>query len=204
MRVIEDEEEDREKRFVERHSQYLAQTLVVFGSQVLLCSLLVHDFFDEEADSKINKMPSSVWIVSARFICCVILHMSLQDELRTGLSIMKFTLNHSYRFDDARIAFLSGFLQTVMIMVVETVNVMAILSASTVLDIVMNFMALAIISEFDDTFYGALGDEDEGKKVLVEENFKELLKITRTTSKEARAKCEGNKLKDDTYEFLQR
>jgi hypothetical protein len=132
-------------------------------------------------------MPASIWIVIARFICGIIMHMSLQDELRTGLSIMKFTLNHSYRFDNPMTAFFAGFLQFSMIVIVETVNFLAILNAATVLDIVMNFMALAIISEFDDTFYSALGEVDEGKKVLKKARFESLRLITRTTSQKAQA-----------------
>lgn len=126
--------------------------------------------------------PTDTWIVIARFICGVILHMKMQDELKTGLSIMKFSLNHHERFDQSYVAFMSGLLQACMIMVVETVNFLAILNAVTVLDIVMNFMALAVISEFDDTFYEALGDEDYGKKLLKDETFEGLLEITKTTS----------------------
>jgi len=54
-----------------------------------------------------------------------------------------------------------------MIITVECVNFMAILTSSTVKDVVMNFMALAVISEFDDVFYGALGN-DPNKDVLTD------------------------------------
>jgi hypothetical protein len=78
---------------------------------------------------------------------------------------MKFALNHDYRFENYKVAFLAGFMQATMIFVVEIVNFFAILTAGSILDVVMNFMALAIIAEFDDFFYGALG-EDDGKKML--------------------------------------
>lgn len=45
----------------------------------------------------------------------------------------------------------------------------------------MNFMALAIIAEFDDAFYSALGNE-QNKKILEEAAFEDLYKITRTSS----------------------
>lgn len=111
--------------------------------------------------------------------------MNLQDELKTGLTYMKFSLNHHYRFADYRIAFLAGLLQATMILVVESVNFLALLSANTVLDVVMNFMALTIISEFDDTFYNSLGG-DKGKEVLEEDCYESIFKITRTTSQDAR------------------
>ena len=53
-----------------------------------------------------------------------------------------------------------------MVFTVEGVNFLVILSSgSTVLNTVMNFMALATIAEFDDFFYKALG-EDEIKNLL--------------------------------------
>ena len=49
-------------------------------------------------------------IVIARFICGIVLHMTLQEEIRNGMKMMKFALNHDYRFSDYKIAFLAGFL----------------------------------------------------------------------------------------------
>ena len=66
---------------------------------------------------------------------------------------MKFALNHDYRFENYKVAFLAGFMQATMIFVVEIVNFFAILTAGSILDVVMNFMALAIIAEFDDFFF---------------------------------------------------
>ena len=52
-----------------------------------------------------------------------------------------------------------------MIFVVEVVNFFAILTSNTIFECVLNFMALAIISEFDDAFYSALG-EDKLKELI--------------------------------------
>ena len=72
---------------------------------------------------------------------------------------MKFALNHNYRFENYKIAFLSGLLQASMIFIVEIVNFFAIMTSFTIFECVLNFMALAIISEFDDAFYSALGED---------------------------------------------
>jgi hypothetical protein len=66
---------------------------------------------------------------------------------------MKYALNHPWRFENWKIAFLSGFLQASIIIVIEMVNFLSILSSYAVLDIVMNFLALVVISDFDDFFY---------------------------------------------------
>ena len=137
-----------------------------------MCVLLVNDFCgdSEEFFEKLKTMPHSLWLVTARFICGVILHMKLADEIKAGLEMMKFSLNHEYRFQDFYLAFLAGLLQTTMIIVVETVNILAILASTSTIEVVLNFMALAVISEFDDTFYDALGT-DEGKVFLSHEGF---------------------------------
>ena len=71
-----------------------------------------------------------------------------------------------------------------------------ILTSETYLDVVMNFMALAVISEFDDAFYGALG-EDPIKDILTNAAYDDLYTITRTSSSGA-AENEDNILEDDT------
>jgi hypothetical protein len=46
----------------------------------------------------------------ARFICATILHLSLIDEVSAGLEMMKYAVNHSYKFERYSIAWLAGFL----------------------------------------------------------------------------------------------
>jgi hypothetical protein len=80
---------------------------------------------------------------------------------------------------------MSGLMQTVCIFVVELVNVLAIMTSTQVLDVVMNFLALVVISEFDDFFYAALGNKEEAKAFLTDPCYGELLMIERTTSRRA-------------------
>lgn len=65
----------------------------------------------------------SVIILFARFICGTILHLSLIDEVSTGLENMKFCLNHPYMFQSWKQAWFVGFLQSVVVIMVETVNI---------------------------------------------------------------------------------
>lgn len=127
--------------------------------------------------------------------------MQLQNEFNSGLQNMKFALNHAYRFDNPWISFLAGFLQASSIAVIEFVNLIVILTAKTYLDVVMNFMALAVIAEFDDAFFTALGTNDELMKLINEpESFEDLYTIQITTSRYANPEVsEATTLVDDTY-----
>jgi hypothetical protein len=71
-----------------------------------------------------------------------------------------------------------------VIVCVEIVNFIAIMSSQTVVNVVMNFLALVVISEFDDFFYQALGDDD-CKIFLQDPSFADIVKIERTTSSRA-------------------
>ena len=96
---------------------------------------------------------------------------------------MKYTLNHSWRFDNWKLAFMCGFLQTIVIVSVELINFIAIMSSQSITNVVMNFLALVVISEFDDYFYQALNSEDS--IYFTDPAFADVVKIERTTSRRA-------------------
>ena len=97
--------------------------------------------------------PSSASIVMTRFVCGFVLHIYLMSELVQGFTNMKYALNHPWKFEKAKVAFFSGFLQASVVYVIEIVNFVVMLANNTHKDIVVNFIALVIISQFDDFFY---------------------------------------------------
>ena len=112
---------------------------------------------------------------------------------------MKYAINHSWKFEDYKIAFMSGFMQAFMVVLVESVNFMAILTTSAIIDIVMNFLALVVIAEFDDFFYAAV-DEFDITDVIDENIYENFLVIQTTTSIYARPIIKGNRIKTQPCE----
>ena len=94
---------------------------------------------------------------------------------------MKYALNNANKFQSYKVAFLGGFVQASVIFLVETLNIIAIMEAKTVFDIVLNFVSMVIISEFDNFIYGSLRNE-KLKTLLSEENQMRILRINFTTS----------------------
>lgn len=94
---------------------------------------------------------------------------------------MKYALNNPLKFQDYRLAFIAGFFQSSVIFLVEILNIIAILEANNVFDIVLNFIALAILSEFDDFVYGAIRNE-KFKELLDPANQAKVMEISYTTS----------------------
>jgi hypothetical protein len=72
-------------------------------------------------------------------------------------------------------------------MIVTLLNYYTIIAAETVIDIVMNFLALAVIAELDDFFFIAHGKNELGKRMVLNEDgeFTDLYKIETTTSIDA-------------------
>lgn len=70
--------------------------------------------------------PDNASFTLVRFICGILLHAACQREFNQGITFMKFSLNHPYRFDNRGSAFISGLLQTTSVLVVESVNIVSI------------------------------------------------------------------------------
>lgn len=123
-----------------------------------------------------------VFMVLARFVCAIILHLALIDELSAGLEKMKFACNHKRDFTDWKLAYLSGLMQAQILLTVEFVCMAIILQSQAPLGIVYNFVSLAIIAEFDNYIYQSLKHEML-KKLMFEEVRNKIVLIRHTTSK---------------------
>ena len=67
--------------------------------------------------------------------------------------MMKFALNHPWKFESYMGAFFVGFMQAMVVISNELVNLAVLNTNNTIMDILMNFLALVIISDFDDYFF---------------------------------------------------
>lgn len=167
-------------------------------------------FTSSEMIESFETYPSNIEIVLCRFLCAIFLHISLADELSQALSFMKYALNHPWKFRSWFMAFIIGFAQFSAVILVEAVNLAVLLTNNTILDIIMNFLAIVIISELDDYFFltvrnepisklisnGRIDDESWGQKKKGERQIEldVILRIQTTSSSHAAKEVEGNKL----------
>ena len=54
--------------------------------------------------------PRDLATMAARFICTILMHLQVESDIRQGLRMMKYSLNHSNDFSGPFNAFLIGFL----------------------------------------------------------------------------------------------
>ena len=82
----------------------------------------------------------------ARWICATILHFSISDGIIGSLERMKYTLNHPYKFFAPNRAFIISFLEFSITITVEVCNIAIILAQTDPINVVLNFIAIAIIA----------------------------------------------------------
>ena len=132
----------------------IGRVTFLFFTQGLLAFLVGKEVIS--SDIEVWYTYTTVNIVFARFMCGIVLHVSLSGELKTGMNLMKYAVNHPWKFDRVGVAYLCGLMQATNVIIVEGVNFVALLTNFKIIDVIMNFMALVVIAEFDEYFFNAL------------------------------------------------
>ena len=89
----------------------------------------------------------------------------MNNEIFNGLKMIKYSVNHPWKFKNEEIAFLAGFLQVFTMVMITVINYFVIFTSQTVIDVAKDFTALIIIADFDDIFSENIEDE-RAKKVV--------------------------------------
>ena len=127
------------------------------------------------------------------------MHIQCDKELRNGLNIMKYSVNHYWKFDNYKLAFLPGLLQTLAMFIIITINFLVIMISGEILDIAKDFTALMIIAEFDNIFGNFENSDELPKRILTEPQYEALFKIEKTTSKKARLDGNAQRGTEENY-----
>ena len=130
-------------------------------------------FVYETTDETFQIIPSkSFLIIVARFMSSMMMHLNVEPEIRSGLMLAKYVVNHPNRFKGAYVRKANGsytinyskilppfciaLSQTIVGLIVE-VNVLVYLtSLKSLLDVIMKFVTLASICKFDDMYAASL------------------------------------------------
>ena len=183
--------------------------LLVTAQLILLYYMAVEATSDAAMIETLVMPPEKISTVIARFVCAFIMHVTLTGESKQGLSMMKYASNHPWKFRSWRHAYLIGFFQAFVLVTCEAVNLIILTTNDSMLDIIMNFLAIVVITEFDDSFFFIVKGEklaellsagemvhkpkgSEEEKTILAEN---IFKIEVTTSDSARMKLSVNRLR---------
>lgn len=134
----------------------------------------------------------------------MMMHIFCINEFKNGLSLMKYAVNHSWKFSNYRIAFLSGLLQACAMVLVTVISYIVITIESSVIDVAKDFTALTIIAEFDN-FFGAFGSGEELPKAMTtEKKYRWIFRIETTTSKDAEREKDADIGEDWVFEEIKK
>lgn len=126
----------------------------------------------------------------ARFIAAMVMHVIVSEDLNNGLKMMKYAANHWWKFSNPHLAYLAGFLQVSSTIVIGLINYSVICISDDVLTLAKDFLALIVISQFDDFFAQATEIYTRNPEISVdvvsEAAYIDLVRIEVTTSTNAK------------------
>jgi len=94
----------------------------------------------------------------ARFIASAFMHINVEKDVRAGISMMKYVVNHYDNFTNCYPPFFLGLFGTIISLIVE-INVMVILSSmGDVLSVINKYVSLAAIVNIPRFYYSSLVD----------------------------------------------
>ena len=126
----------------------------------------------------------------------MIMHVLINNEITNGFRMMKYAINHPWKFKFHRTAVLTGFLQFSAMFLIAMANYLVITISESVIDVAKDFTALVIISYFDDIFSTASLGSSKGAD-LVTKKYRKLFIAEVTTSNDAINPFDNEPLKQD-------
>lgn len=126
--------------------------------------------------------PANPEILFLRYICISVLHLLMIDKTVNSLMMMKFVVNTPYIFSEQAWPYMSAVLLNISSILIEFSNILVVLMTRDTLSVVGNFVALVIVSEFDEYVFASM--KDENFRMLLDHEFTgRVCKVRHTTSK---------------------
>ena len=125
--------------------------------QMIQIGLLGFCFYYANSNPKfIIKAATSLDLMCGRFVASMLMHINVESEVRHGLTMMKYIINHSDNFIAIGPPFMMGLFHFIIAMAVEF-NVMLILtSTEDLLNVVMKFVSLTVFIKIPNMYASSL------------------------------------------------
>ena len=163
---------------------------ITFLFQTFLVSIVFIQMLTIESYYKFLVYKAPAKIVFCRYVCAIILHITLVDEVKAKLNMMKFVCNHEYKFNKPFLAWCTGLMMIISSIGIEFANILVLCCYGDALDLISNFVSLVIICEFDNFIFSSMQNESYQNLAKNPEFARKVFKICHTTSK----KCHPSEL----------
>lgn len=157
----------------ERSSLYIGAITVTIV-QMITVSLIYQSFEDNHMQIKPT---SSIYILVPRLVSSIMMHLNVEPDIRQGIQLMKYAINHPWKFRTIKqghenedintvqysgvkrrvfCAFLLGLSQATVGIVAEILVIVYLSSLSNLLKIIMKYVSLAAVVKFDNMYAATL------------------------------------------------
>lgn len=135
-------------------------------------------YFTKTADPPVSvNAPKHYLILIPRLLSSFMMHLTVEQDIRNGLLLMKYAVNHPFLFKASihqadhgqgektrttamtrrtTFAFLLGFFQAMVSIIVESLVIYYLSSLDELMTIIIKFVSLAKITNFDDMYAKSL------------------------------------------------
>ena len=169
--------------------------MFLFICQLLLLGFLWIEIVYGERGENFSVPPADLKIVLCRFLCAIFLHITLLDVFEQDFKMMKYALNHPWKFRSWARAFVIPLEQLIVALATEVTSLAFALACVTIVDVVSYFVSLLVISQFAQYFFltvnktlmGELLSNKEVKCGKATLKFEELTKVECTSSQKISA-----------------
>lgn len=176
--------------FKEAEESMFGKRIFLLICQVLLLVFLWIEIVYGERGENFFVPPADLKIVICRFLCAIFLHITLLDDFAQDFKMMKYALNHPWKFKSWSRAFVIGLEQMAVAVATEVVSLAFSLALVTIVDVVSYFVSLLVISQFAQYFFltvnktlmGELLTDGKVKCGRATLDIEELTKLEATTS----------------------
>jgi hypothetical protein len=137
--------------------------LFVFFVQMILVGFLGFIVFSGHQGFSI-KLPPDAYIMVARFVCSILMHLQVEGDMRQGLIMMKYVTNHAEDFANPHYAFFVALMQSVGGISSEIFCIIFLCSLTNPIEVLIRFIAFASIGKIDNFYAAALPSEHKLKR----------------------------------------
>ena len=100
--------------------------------------------------------PKDFNVISSRFLASMMMHLNVEKDVRNGISMMKYVVNHFDNFHNLHAAFLISFLLAVNSLAIELTVILVLLSFPNLIQVIMGYVSLAAISHIPRFYFNSL------------------------------------------------
>ena len=123
----------------------------------------------------------------ARFVCAIMLHLRLEQEVRQSLNMIRYLIHHSPEFTGTMVPFLVAQMKLFGSLLTEIINICLLCGQKTIMDAIINFIALGAISEIDNYYATSLSQIPLKEALEIPLEFKKrmfYLKLSKSSCKQ--------------------